>query len=103
MNNDIMSFSARLAEIGVIDEKTNNTFVSTMSKGSADPRFADIVGSMIETVKKWHMTANEIGYTFDPELVNTIADGMRLTVKFAKSNVSKSSISERREPTPSSS
>lgn len=92
MKIDIMSFTARLAETGVIDEKTRDAFLSTMSKGCKDPRFPDFVDSMLETIKEWHTTAGEIGYTTDPILAKTVSDGMKLALKFAKSNVSNSNI-----------
>lgn len=88
MSIDIKSFTSRLAEIGVIDNKLKAHLVEITEKSYKDPRFPDIVGQMLESVSEWHDIAKEIRYSTDPMLAKTISDGVKLVFKFAKSNVS---------------
>ena len=88
MSIDVRSFTARLAEIGVIDNKLKNGLVEVTESGYKDPRFPTIVNQMLETISGWHDAATEIRYTTDPALARTIAEGMKHVLKFAKSNVS---------------
>lgn len=92
MSIDVRSFTARLAEIGVIDNKLKSSLVEITEKSYKDPRFPTMVNQMLETVSDWHDVAKEIRYTTDPALAKTIAEGVKLVFKFAKSNVSTSVI-----------
>ena len=92
MSIDIRSFTSRLAEIGVIDNKLKTHLVEITEKSYRDPRFPDMVNQMLEMVSGWHDIAKEIRYTTDPALARTISEGVKLIFKFAKSNVSVSHI-----------
>ena len=92
MSMDINAFTNRLTQIGVIDEKTRKAVVTYTSQAYKDPRFPDMVNNMLEEIEKWHNTASEIRYASDTRLAKSVSEGIKLVLKFAKSNVSSANI-----------
>ena len=83
---DINAFTTRLVEIGVLDSKTQLALSHILSKPAKDSRFTAIVENMIGEVEGWHEIASNIRYTSDSTLPKTVAEGVKIILKFAKSN-----------------
>ncbi len=92
MSLNINAFTDKLADIGVIDSKTKKAIQAVADKGCKDPRFPDFLESLVAEVRGWHEIANSVGYASDPILAKTVSEGMKVILKFAKSNVSNSNI-----------
>ncbi len=93
MSFNTEAFTKRLVEIGVTSSGVGKELTSIMKKSYKDPRFPEIVNHYLTQVESWHKIASEVGYTSDPEFSKTVDTGLKLVLKFAKSNVGQKNIS----------
>jgi hypothetical protein len=92
MHSDINTFTGRLVEIGVLEPKIRIALADVLAEPIRDSRFPGILDDLFSKIENWHEIASEIRYTSDPMLAKTIADGVKLVYKFAKSNIKSNHI-----------